>query len=64
MAQYTGATPKTTGVWYDDVWDRSFYAPSSGCPAPPGAEVVYDETKGTMTPTESRGNNQSRSNND
>ncbi|KAK5757682.1 hypothetical protein LTS12_012141 [Elasticomyces elasticus] len=45
MAQYTGATPKTTGVWYDDTWDRTFYAPSSGCLGPAGAEVVYDETK-------------------
>lgn len=38
MAQYTGATPKTTGVWYDDVWDRSYYYPSSGCVGKPGAE--------------------------
>ncbi|KAK5125364.1 hypothetical protein LTR85_000473 [Meristemomyces frigidus] len=45
LAQYTGATPKTTGVWYDDTWDRTYYAPSSGCVGSPGAEVLYDETK-------------------
>ncbi|KAF2474960.1 type I phosphodiesterase/nucleotide pyrophosphatase [Lindgomyces ingoldianus] len=35
LAPYTGATPRTTGVWYDDIWDRSFFAPGSG--------LVYDE---------------------
>lgn len=40
LAQYTGGTPKTTGVWYDDSYDRSFYAPSSGCIGPAGAEGV------------------------
>lgn len=38
LAQYTGATPKTTGVWYDDTWDWTFYALGSGCTGPPGAE--------------------------
>ncbi|WPG98225.1 Hypothetical protein R9X50_00101300 [Acrodontium crateriforme] len=45
MAQFTGSTPKTTGVWYDDTWDRTFYAPGSNCAGEPGAEVLYDETK-------------------
>ncbi|KAK6432658.1 hypothetical protein LTR95_011173 [Oleoguttula sp. CCFEE 5521] len=45
LAQFTGATPKTTGVWYDDTWDRTFYDPGSNCTGPAGAEVVYDETK-------------------
>ncbi|TDL24276.1 type I phosphodiesterase/nucleotide pyrophosphatase [Rickenella mellea] len=22
LAQFTGALPRTTGVWYDDIWDR------------------------------------------
>ncbi|KAK5111160.1 hypothetical protein LTR62_005360 [Meristemomyces frigidus] len=44
MAQFTGATPKTTGIWYDDTWDKTYYAPSSGCVGPPGAEVAYDES--------------------
>ena len=45
MAQFTGANPRTTGVWYDDTWDRSFYSPNSSCKGAPGAEVVYDESK-------------------
>ena len=40
LAQYTGATPKTTGVWYDDTWDWTFYAPASNCAGKPGAEGV------------------------
>jgi hypothetical protein len=40
LAQYTGATPKTTGVWYDDTWDWTFYAPGSGCAGKPGAEGI------------------------
>ena len=38
LAQYTGAGPATHGVWYDDTWDRSIYAPGSNCTGPPGAE--------------------------
>ena len=38
MAQMTGAGPSTTGIWYDDSYDRSLYNPSSNCSAPPGAE--------------------------
>lgn len=41
----TGAHPRTTGVWYDDTYDRTFYPPGSNCSGPPGAEVVYDESK-------------------
>jgi hypothetical protein len=37
-AQYTGASPRTTGVWYDDTWEWTFYAPGSGCTGNPGAE--------------------------
>ena len=37
-----GASPRTTGVWYDDTYDRSFWAPYSttgtNCSGPPGAE--------------------------
>ena len=43
LAQYTGASPATTGVWYDDTWDRSFYAPESDCTGDPGTEVQYAE---------------------
>ena len=38
LAQFTGSGPRTTGVWYDDAWDRSLYAPGSMCKGAPGAE--------------------------
>jgi hypothetical protein len=42
LNQYTGASPRTTGVWYDDTYDRSFWLPFSAtgtnCSGPPGAE--------------------------
>ena len=38
LAQYTGASPRTTGVWYDDTYDRKFFAPGSNCSGPAGAE--------------------------
>jgi hypothetical protein len=38
LAVFTGSGPRTTGVWYDDAWDRSLYAPMSNCQGPPGAE--------------------------
>lgn len=42
LAQFTGASPKTTGMWYDDAYDRTFYPPFSTsqthCTGPPGAE--------------------------
>ena len=38
LNQFTGASPRTTGVWYDDAYDRTFYLPSSGCKGPAGAE--------------------------
>lgn len=44
MFQFTGASPKTTGVWYDDAYDRTFYASFSQsgthCAGPPGAEGI------------------------
>ena len=45
LTLFTGATPITTGVWYDDVWDRSFYEPKSNCTGKAGAE---GELKGTV----------------
>ena len=45
LNQYTGASPRTTGVWYDDIWDRSFYPPYSTnktrCQGEPGAEGMF-----------------------
>ena len=39
-AQFTGATPKVTGVWYDDIWNRNLFAPGSNCTGPPGYNSV------------------------
>jgi hypothetical protein len=44
LALATGGTPRSTGVYYDDSYDRSLFAPGSGCAGQPGAEIVYDET--------------------
>jgi predicted AlkP superfamily pyrophosphatase or phosphodiesterase len=38
MNQFTGASPHTTGVWYDDTYDRTFFEPGSNCSGPAGAE--------------------------
>jgi predicted AlkP superfamily pyrophosphatase or phosphodiesterase len=38
-AFYAGATPKTTGIWYDDTYNCAFYAPKDmTCTGLPGAE--------------------------
>ena len=54
-APMTGGNPKSTGIYYDDTWNRSLFAPaaydSSGNPNPlhncsgltPGTEVTYFE---------------------
>lgn len=39
IAEVTGGTPRTTGVYYDDTFDRSLFPPSSGCRGPRGSEV-------------------------
>jgi hypothetical protein len=44
LALVTGGTPKVTGVYYDDSYDRTLFAPGSNCTIPAGTEVVYDET--------------------
>src|SRR5262249_10774396 len=46
LAQVTGATSKSTGVFYDDSYDRTLFAPSgggAGCTSGPGAETQYAE---------------------
>jgi hypothetical protein len=43
LAMITGGTPKSTGVYYDDSYDRSLSPPGSNC-ATKGAEIVYDES--------------------
>src|SRR5262245_43032574 len=44
LAQVTGGTPKTTGVYYDDSYARDMWAPGSSCVGAPGAETLYDES--------------------
>src|SRR5438067_6800239 len=43
LAMVTGAGPRSTGVFYDDTWDRSLFPPgTSDCTAvPPGAEAPW-----------------------
>jgi Type I phosphodiesterase / nucleotide pyrophosphatase len=41
LAQFTGGTSKSTGVFYDDSYDRTLYSP--GCASGPGAEVTFAE---------------------
>lgn len=36
VAQVTGATPLTAGIFYDDAFDRTLYAAGSNCVAGPG----------------------------
>jgi predicted AlkP superfamily pyrophosphatase or phosphodiesterase len=48
LAQYTGAFPRTTGVWYDDVWDRAFFNPNSSCMLAAGAPQGAEGTIGTL----------------
>jgi len=44
LALVTGGTPRSTGVYYDDAYDRTLYAPGSNCQGGPGTQIVYDET--------------------
>ena len=43
LALLTGGTPRSTGVYYDDSYDRKLAAPGSDCKTP-GTEVVFDES--------------------
>jgi hypothetical protein len=44
LAEITGGTSKSTGVFYDDSYDRTLFAPGSpGCTSGPGAEVNLAE---------------------
>ena len=44
LAPLTGANPRTTGVWYDVIWDRSYYDPGSNCTGPSDTTITDDET--------------------
>lgn len=43
LSMVTGGTPLSTGVFYDDSYDRNLSAPGSNCSVK-GTEVVYDES--------------------
>jgi type I phosphodiesterase/nucleotide pyrophosphatase len=43
LAIVTGGSPRSTGVFYDDSYDRALSPPGSGCTSM-GTEVVYDES--------------------
>lgn len=46
-ALVTGGSPKSTGLFYDVTYDRTFYAPNDvACKGPQGWNVVFDETVG------------------
>jgi hypothetical protein len=58
MALVTGGDPKLTGVYYDDSYDRTGYAPpaqtnslSQNCSGPAGNEAPYFENVDTQAPT-------------
>src|SRR5260370_4113821 len=43
LAIVTGGSPRSTGVYYDDSYDRRLSPPGSNC-STRGTEVVYDES--------------------
>ena len=43
VALVTGGSPKTTGVYYDDSYDRTLYPPGSNCQGNPGTECTNFE---------------------
>src|SRR5215471_8283355 len=43
LSMVTGGSPRSTGVFYDDSYDRNLSAPGSNC-STKGTEVVYDES--------------------
>jgi len=43
VALVTGGTPKTTGVYYDDSYDRTLFPPGSNCQGDPGTECTQFE---------------------
>ena len=42
-ALVTGGTPKSTGLYYDDSYDRTLFPPGSNCLGSPGTECTYFE---------------------
>jgi len=63
VALATGGTPKLTGVYYDDSYDRTMFTPPAqlptgtvqDCSGPPGAEMQYFENLDTNAPSTANG---------
>jgi hypothetical protein len=60
MALLTGASPKLSGVYYDDSYDRTMYKPAAqetsgtqNCTGPAGAETMFAENVDVGAPTAS-----------
>src|SRR3954451_7082621 len=43
LALVSGGTPKSTGVFYDDSFERSYFEPGSNCGGAAGTEVSFAE---------------------
>ncbi|TKA42814.1 hypothetical protein B0A54_07030 [Friedmanniomyces endolithicus] len=43
-ALFCGASPRVSGIWWDDVWDRALYPAGSNCTGPIGSEAAWDES--------------------
>src|SRR5258706_11343055 len=39
----TGGSPRSHGIFYDDSYDRTLFAPGSNCTGTPGTETMYAE---------------------
>jgi hypothetical protein len=44
LSYFTGAGPKTTGVYYEDTYNRALYAPGATLASPPGTLVSWRES--------------------
>ncbi|CAL8466607.1 g6143 [Coccomyxa elongata] len=44
LALFTGASQKTTGVYYDDSWAYDIYSSGAACSGPKGGRALYDES--------------------
>jgi hypothetical protein len=42
LAMFTGASPATTGVYYDTTYNRALYAPGSTLDSAPGTPIIWD----------------------
>jgi len=43
-ALYTGATPRTSGIWYDNWYDKELFPFEAACNGTPGFNILGDET--------------------